>query len=517
MTASVIVPWFAVLGYAYIAAAVVNTEQFTGMGAVSAAGLLVLCTATVATQIADAPFTWILSVRDPAIPIRLLALMASFPFLIAVVRRVLIPQGVDERIVPVYSTLAGTLLIGAAVLALSRREERLLETSEADRALLRATSESAAVGMCLVDPAGRFISVNPAVCRFFGYDRHTLLGKTWQELTTEQYRQADLQNVADILAGRIESYRMKKQYIHADGHPIWGDLSVGCVRGSDGQVRVLTAQIVDIDDEVRAQRLLTESDARNRALAMGLQNDLDSALRYVRSVLPDDLSGPVRTCSTYLPARSVGGDVFDFFWCDEDQLVVYLLDVAGHGVGPALVAVSVQHMIRAFINRQTAPVDPDRVLTELNSHFCSRRDDEHYLTIWFGIYRRSTAGLRYAGGGHPPALLFAGGRPRPLPSQGPPVGLLDDVRFTTETVPLSPGDTLLVYSDGVYERRLPGGLLWSLEEFVDTCTRLSGAPGSSCGDLIAALPPRNGEDDLDDDTTMVRLTFEPTVQFAERP
>lgn len=311
---------------------------------------------------------------------------------------------------------------------------------------------------------------------------------------------------------------MEKQYIHADGHPIWGDLSVGCVRDPDGQVKVLTAQIVDIDDEVRARRLMAESEARIRTLAVGLQNDLDSALRYARSVLPDELSGPVRTCSMYLPARSIGGDLFDFFWRDDDHLVVYLLDVAGHGVGPALVAVSAHHMVRDLVRRQTDPVDPAGVLRELNRHFCSRQDEENYFTIWMGIYRRSTASLHYAGGGHPPALLFHSGDPRLLSSQAPPIGALDDAVFTTEEVSLSPGDSLLVYSDGVYERRLSDGRIWSIEEFIDTCTRISGSGRSSCGDLIAALPPRTGQDDLDDDTTLVLLTFDPTtVRFADRP
>ncbi|MCB0941420.1 MAG: PAS domain S-box protein [Mycobacterium sp.] len=134
----------------------------------------------------------------------------------------------------------------------------------ASEARYRRSMDSAAVGMCLVAPDGRFMDVNESLCHFFGYDADTLRARTWQELTAPDYLEADLNKVNDVLDGHLESYRMVKQYIHADGHLIWGDLSVSCIRDEHGFVENFISQIIDISAQV-------EADERNRLLAQQLE------------------------------------------------------------------------------------------------------------------------------------------------------------------------------------------------------------------------------------------------------
>ncbi len=128
--------------------------------------------------------------------------------------------------------------------------ERAVEEARRRQALtdqrFRRVMDHAAVGMCLIAPDGRFMEVNDALCQLFGYDAETLQQRTWQELTAPDYLEADLQKVNDVLEGRIDSYRMIKQYLHADGHPIWGDLSVGCIRDAHGRVEAFISQITDV-------------------------------------------------------------------------------------------------------------------------------------------------------------------------------------------------------------------------------------------------------------------------------
>jgi PAS domain S-box-containing protein len=134
----------------------------------------------------------------------------------------------------------------------------------ASEARYRRSMDNAAVGMCLTAPDGRYTDVNDSLCRFFGYDADTLMAKTWQELTAPDYLEADLNKVSDVLDGRLESYRMVKQYLHADGHLIWGDLSVSCIRDERGLVECFISQITDITAQV-------EADERNRILNQELQ------------------------------------------------------------------------------------------------------------------------------------------------------------------------------------------------------------------------------------------------------
>ena len=140
-------------------------------------------------------------------------------------------------------------------------------------ARFRRLLDNSNIGMCLITPDGGFDTVNPAVCEFFGYDAETLRTKTWQELTHPDYLDADAARVEQIAAGDIDSYRMIKQYIHADGHPIWGDLAVSCLRTPDGSVERYIAQVIDITERVAAERATAEArdrqaeaDARYRRL-----------------------------------------------------------------------------------------------------------------------------------------------------------------------------------------------------------------------------------------------------------
>jgi PAS domain S-box-containing protein len=107
--------------------------------------------------------------------------------------------------------------------------------AEADERYRRLMDNSA-VGMSIVTPDGRYEAINQALCDFFGYDAETLKTKTWQELTSGETLERDFRKADEVLAGLIDHYRVKTQYIHADGHPIWADLSVSCLRDSHGEV-----------------------------------------------------------------------------------------------------------------------------------------------------------------------------------------------------------------------------------------------------------------------------------------
>lgn len=390
----------------------------------------------------------------------------------------------------------------------SRRQMELArrEQARAD-ALFRRLSENAAVGMCLADLEGRFVEVNAALCEFFGYDSETLRQMTWQELTDPDYLEADLANRSAVLAGTSDSYRMIKKFIHADGHPIWGDISVSCLRDGDGHVELFIGQIIDMTAEVQTRNELVASEASNRDLAESLRSEMQGASRYLRAVLPANLDGRVSVSACYEPSQTLGGDCFDFFWIDEDHLIVYLLDVSGHGVESALVAVSVHNMLRSASFTTGILLEPEQVLTALNNQFEMADHDGNFLTIFYGVYQHSTGTLRYAGGGHPPALLFTGDQVTALPNQSLPVGMFSDTRFLTTTVRIPPGSQILIYSDGAYEIPLDDGGQGSHEDFVDTCTRVAKAPAWSLEELVGKLRDRSAIKSFTDDCCLVRMAF----------
>ncbi len=381
------------------------------------------------------------------------------------------------------------------------------EQAQAD-ARYRKLMDSSVVPTSLNATDGSFTAVNQAMCDFFGLAQDSLLHRTWRELTAPDDVDGDTAVMHDILSGCRDFYRATKQYIHADGHRIWGDLSLSCIRKPDGGVENMIFQIGDITAEIEARERLAASEKQNRLLAQTLQSDIDDAAHYLRSVLPADLAGPVSASSRYLPSSTLGGDCFDFRWLDDDHLVFYLLDVSGHGVQSALVAVSVHNMLRSSGIGTEILLEPDQVLAALNEYFAMDRHDGHYFTIWFGVYQRSTRVLRYSGGGHPPALLFTGGQPTTLCEDGLPVGMFDDVAYSCASVTVPPGSQILLYSDGAYELPLGEGRQASHDDFMKQCARLAESSRWSVDELIDNLRRTSITNSFDDDCCLVSISFD---------
>lgn len=393
---------------------------------------------------------------------------------------------------------ASLRLIDDEVAAEQQAEEARRQQARAD-AIYRRSLESSAVGMCLADLEGNFTEVNGALCEFFGYDADSLRRKTWQDLTAPDYLQADLDKRAQVLAGDIESYRMVKQFIHADGHRIWGDLSVSCVRDADGHVEIFLGQIADITTEVETRQRLNE--------------ELASAAAYMASIMPRGLTGQVNVSSRYLPSRELGGDCFDYRWIDDDHLVVYLLDVSGHGLEPALLAVSLQNMLRSGTFTTEALLDPATVLTELNRLFQMDQQKDHYFTAWYGVYDKNTRTLRYGNAGAPPAYAFNAttansGTATELGANSTPVGVFEDTEFTTGSYSVPHGCRVLIYSDGATDVVLGDGKLPSQDGFKKLATQLSESPNWSLDDLINELHGLAPTGAFEDDCSLILMAFD---------
>lgn len=244
------------------------------------------------------------------------------------------------------------------------------------------------------------------------------------------------------------------------------------------------------------------------SLTRRLMSELGSAARYVTSILPSDLDAPVPVASRYIPSDELGGDSFDHRWIDDDHLIAYLIDVSGHGIGPAMFSVSVHNLLRSGTLDDDTLRDPGQVLTELNRLFQMDQQAGHYFTIWYGVYQPSIHTLRYAGAGHPPALALTMDRPEPvrLPSHSMPIGVLEDTTFETHSYRMPPNTDLLIYSDGAFELPLPGDRSWSLENFIDLCAHTARSAHWTLDDLVDQLRKRTRAGDFDDDCTLVRVT-----------
>ena len=241
-----------------------------------------------------------------------------------------------------------------------------------------------------------------------------------------------------------------------------------------------------------------------------LANDLATAADYVRSLLPSprDANG-IRADWRFIPSASLGGDAFGYHDLDPDTFAVYLLDVCGHGVGAALLSVSALNAIRSETLPNTDFHDPGAVLAGLNRAFPMERQNDMFFTAWYGVFHRGTRKLRWAGGGHPPALLVTDGAaaPRLLDSDGPLIGAVDGLEFLSGEVEVPPASRLFVYSDGAFEIGLPDGSMWPFPEFVASLVAPPAPRESPIDALVKRVRGLSQRDDFHDDFSMVELSF----------
>jgi phosphoserine phosphatase RsbU/P len=149
----------------------------------------------------------------------------------------------------------------------------------------------------------------------------------------------------------------------------------------------------------------------------------------------------------YRPCDEVGGDYFDVFPLPDGRIAILMADVAGKGLGAALVTT----MLQGALSAMTLDVDPVQVFNHLNQFLCDRAAGGRCATMFFGLLNPAGT-LEFVSAGHPSPLLLRGGEVSELYSTGSfPIGLVPIASYTSSRVQLSPGDTMLLYTDGVTE------------------------------------------------------------------
>ena len=204
------------------------------------------------------------------------------------------------------------------------------------------------------------------------------------------------------------------------------------------------------------------------------------------------------------PCHAMGGDYFDWQLGADGGLRLALADVSGKGAAAALLMAAVRALVRA----RWCEEDLARAAAGISRSVFDNVPASRYATAFLGRLDPATGLLRYVNAGHPPPVLVrAGGPVEMLGSGGFPLGLVEDAVYQGGAARLGPGDTLLVFSDGVSEARNAAGRELGVESLVELVRAGRGLDaGAVAARIERAVAEFSGEAAADDDRTLVVLT-----------
>lgn len=175
--------------------------------------------------------------------------------------------------------------------------------------------------------------------------------------------------------------------------------------------------------------------------------ELDIATKIQASALPTEAieTNEFIVDGYSKPAKKVGGDFFDYYMIDEDNLAIVIGDASGKGVPAALLAMTTKVMIKQILKHEK---NPSEVLYSLNNQLSENNSESMFLTLWLGIYNKTTKKLIFSNAGHNPPLIKENGRFKYLKiDSGIVLGIIQDFDYLNDEIILT--NELVLYTDGI--------------------------------------------------------------------
>jgi sigma-B regulation protein RsbU (phosphoserine phosphatase) len=244
----------------------------------------------------------------------------------------------------------------------------------------------------------------------------------------------------------------------------------------------------------------------NRQDRRRLEEEVDAASQVQQRLFPS--TRPAATGLDYAgmcrPAFGVSGDLYDYFSLPSGRLAFLLADVCGKGMPAALVAASLHATVRAYA--PAAGRNCAELVAEVNRTLFATTSSERFVTMFYAVYDPADSTLTYTNAGHCPPLWIQPSQTTRLESLILPAGILPEVPLLQESIQLTPGDLLLVYSDGVTEACNGGGEEFGearLLEILKAARRHSIEP--FCGAILDAVKDFTDGAHQADDLTVLTL------------
>lgn len=213
------------------------------------------------------------------------------------------------------------------------------------------------------------------------------------------------------------------------------------------------------------------------------QAEMASAAAIQRAMLPNTqptnlVDGQFDIFTHMLPAREVGGDLFDVVELDGNRVVITIGDVCGKGIPAALFMAVTQTVMRLVVR---SGQDLQGEIRAANNLLAANNRETMFATLFCGVLDVSSGTMTYCNCGHNPPLVLRRGEStfESLRACGPPLAIADDVNYVPRSIALAPGDTLLLYTDGVTEAENPESAQFGTDRLEQATLEMRGQPARS--------------------------------------
>lgn len=278
-------------------------------------------------------------------------------------------------------------------------------------------------------------------------------------------------------------------------------------QGDQRRTNILTGIAYQTAMAIETNQLQAAATERKR-----LERELEVAKNIQVSFLPDrNPSVPDWDVAAYYrAARMVGGDFYDYIPLPEGRWGLVVADVADKGMPAALYMALCRTLLRAVARNRD---NPARTLLRVNRLLLEDTRSDLFVTLWYGIWDPETGTVFYSSAGHnPPFVVHQDGTTsQPLKLKGIALGVLTEITLNTAQVTLAPGDTLVMYTDGVTEAQDAPGNQFGVNGLEAATGSVATASAQNIIDTVtAALDAHTGAEPQFDDLTLVVVQHRPT-------
>ena len=276
-------------------------------------------------------------------------------------------------------------------------------------------------------------------------------------------------------------------------------------RRSGDEIAELAQALQFMDGALRARvrELVEAAGVRER-----MEGELRTATQIQMNFLPKPLSvetiaNRFELASEVIPAREVGGDLYDFFMLDENRICLVIGDVSGKGVPAALFMSMTLVLLRSCA--RSGVVTPEELISEVNQKLAQDNSTNMFVTLFVAIVDLRTGEVSYANAGHnPPLVASSSGVRRVEGSTGFIAGVMDDVLYAGNKMVIKPNEVFFMYTDGVSEAMNENGKLFgedTLDATVAACC--SDTPEDILHKTLMAVARHVGKAPASDDITLL--------------